>query len=612
MRICLRRSGHSPNALELNWENIKWLTLGEIWIMQCMPSSYHSMRSLTTALWLLVSTQAYGFDTYDQANNQLTIPTIAIGGATFSNMVITVGTVLSGPTGTTPNARKDSYNPLTGVINVPAVMVGADLKYNYTGTIAGLVSIGGAKADTLNGNELTIASVQVDGTGPIYTNVVITITYNYGAVGGIPLATQDQYSSIDDQLSIPALQEGDTVYTNVTVDVGKVLSVGGSDIAEPDATLYSFRGSSAIYGGGIDGEQPNAGLILGTDGTLYGTTYTGGLNDYGTVFKITPAGDEVGLYSFGTGTYSLDGSYPHAGLIQGSDGNFYGTATRGGANDTGAVFKLTPASAETALYEVAVNGELSPVSLIQGSDGNLYGTMVTDGNSEEGTVFQITPSGVETVLYYFSANVNTGLSFPQYPLGLIQGSDGDFYGMTLRGGQYGSGSVFRVTPAGAGTVLYSFGTAGSMAGSIFPSTLLQGSDGNFYGTTDYGGQYGEGTVFGLTPAGVETVLYNFGAAGSTDGTTPSSLIQGSDGNFYGTTFTGGQYGEGTVYGLTPAGVEMVIHSFSGNGGVSGSVDGAKPLGLVEDSSGSLYGTTLSGGVLNYGTVFKLANVIPVP
>jgi uncharacterized repeat protein (TIGR03803 family) len=195
---------------------------------------------------------------------------------------------------------------------------------------------------------------------------------------------------------------------------------------------------------------------------------------------------------------------------------------------------------------------------------------------------------------------------------LFQGSDGNFYGVTYFGGQYLAGSVFRVTTAGVGTVLYAFGTSGPTNGSTYPSSLIQGSDGNFYGTTTLGGQYGEGTVYGLTPAGTATVLYSFGTGGNTDGVRPNGLIQGTDGNFYGTTSTGGQYGEGIVFRLTPDGAETVIHSFSGNGGVNSSVDGAEPLGLVEDSSGSLYGTTLMGGVLNYGTVFKLANVISAP
>jgi uncharacterized repeat protein (TIGR03803 family) len=205
--------------------------------------------------------------------------------------------------------------------------------------------------------------------------------------------------------------------------------------------------------------------------------------------------------------------------------------------------------------------------LIQGSDGNFYGTTAEGGANSAGgtkpggTLFKLTPAGVETVLYSFGSSSTDGTA----PNGVIQGTDGNFYGTTSHGGanQFGTGggvnneagTAFKITPAGVETVLYSFGS--SSTDGVIPTGLIQGTDGNFYGTTSGGGANSAGdtksagTVFELTPAGVETVLYSFGS-NSSDGTEPNGfLIQGSDGNFYGTTlFSGGVHNDGTVWSLS--------------------------------------------------------------
>jgi uncharacterized repeat protein (TIGR03803 family) len=387
---------------------------------------------------------------------------------------------------------------------------------------------------------------------------------------------------------------------HITAAQGSVISPAAvMNVTEfQESVLYSFVGPST------DGALPLAGLIQGSDGNLYGTTLTGGVTSpafigSGTVFELTPTGVETPLYSFtnsvpNAGSF-LDGLDLFAGVIQGSDGNFYGTAKLGGATNSGTVFKVTPAGVGTVLYSFAggSDGANPFASLIQGSDGNFYGTTRIGGAMNFGTVFKITPAGVETVLYSFAGGTDGANPLAS----LIEGSDGNFYGTTVFGGATNSGTVYKVTQAGAETVLYSF--AGGTDGVNPYGGVIQGSDGNLYGTTGNGGTTNTGTVFKITLAGTETVLYSF--AGGTDGATPSAgLIQASDGNFYGTTSDGGVAGLGTMFEITPAGVETVLYSFAGG------TDGANPYAsVIQGSDGSFYGTTeYGGGVNDYGTVFK--------
>ena len=200
------------------------------------------------------------------------------------------------------------------------------------------------------------------------------------------------------------------------------------------------------------------------------------------------------------------------------------------------------------------------------------------------------------MLYSFGA---TNVDGNQPASGLIQGSDGTFYGLTLSGGQAGSGTFFSFTAAGGETVLYSFGV-NSYDANYPIGELVLGADGNFYGGSQTGGMYGNGTIFEVTPAGVESVLYSFGAT-STDGYIAGGpLLIGGDGNFYGTTVYGGTNGSGTIFVVTPAGVETVLYSFGGT-----SADGANPYGgLILGTDGVLYGTASAGGAGGNGTVFR--------
>ncbi len=314
-----------------------------------------------------------------------------------------------------------------------------------------------------------------------------------------------------------------------------------------------------------DGIAPYAALVQGTDGNFYGTAYSGGkFNSGGTVFKITPAGALTALYNFCSQTNCADGRQPYAGLVQGTDGNFYGTTFEGGASDHGTVFKITPGGALTTLYSFCalrncIDGIGPYAGLVQATDGNFYGTTYEGGAVDYGTVFKITPAGTLTTLYSFCSKTNCADGYIPYAT-LVQATDGNFYGTTTQGdGAYGNGgTVFKITPSGALTTLYSFcAQAGCTDGTVPQSVLVQATDGNFYGTTQEAGGTNCannpnhcGTVFKITPAGELTTLYRFDYS---DGKWPiAGLVQATDGNFYGTTYTGGANGDGTVFRLSGA------------------------------------------------------------
>jgi uncharacterized repeat protein (TIGR03803 family) len=330
--------------------------------------------------------------------------------------------------------------------------------------------------------------------------------------------------------------------------------------AQTFTTLATFDGSN--------GSGPYfASLVQGVDGDFYGTTAFGGSASLGAIFKITSDGTLTTLYSFCTQSNCIDGAIPYAGLVQALDGNFYGTTTQGGAND-----------------------------------------------GHAGTVFKITPQGKLTTLYSFCAQTNCtdGLS-PSG--GLVQGADGNLYGTTFEGGigdaQYcsgGCGTIFKIAHNGRLTTLHRF--AGyNTEGSAPNAGLVQAKNGNFYGTTESGGTYnvcalGCGTVFEITPTGTLITLHSF-AGSPSDGAAPfANLVLGTEGNFYGTTSLGGTDEAGTVFRITPAGALATIYNFCI---LSNCADGQTPDGeLSRTSDGNFYGTTTRGGAYGSGSIFKIA------
>jgi len=351
-------------------------------------------------------------------------------------------------------------------------------------------------------------------------------------------------------------------------------------------SLYSFTG-------GNDGAIPMAVMVQGSDSNFYGTTFNGGTNGVGTVFKINSKGVLTSMHSFTNGN---EGANPQAGLLQGSDGKFYGTTSLGGTNYAGTVFKISTNGALTSYLFTGGNHGSEPVAgLVRGSNGNFYGTTELGGASGCGTVFKISTNGALTSLYSF-----TGGNDGSGPVaGLVQGSDGFFYGTTsgaTSSGRNGDGTVFKISTNGALTSLYSF--TGGNDGSKPVAGLVKDSDGYFYGTTSLGGTNGAGTVFKISTNGALTSLYSF--TGGNDGYLPyAGLVPDGHGYFYGTTFYGGTNGAGIVFKISTNGALTSLYSFTGGN------DGSRPNGLVQGSDGGFYGTTATGGTNGYGTVFKL-------
>jgi uncharacterized repeat protein (TIGR03803 family) len=248
-------------------------------------------------------------------------------------------------------------------------------------------------------------------------------------------------------------------------------------------TLHDFDGT--------DGYWPSGGLIQAANGNFYGMTGPGGDYGDGTVFEMTPTGKLTTLHSF-EGT---DGSFPNGALVQGTDGNFYGTTNGGGTNgtDAGTVFKITPGGTLTTLYNFCsqsgcADGSAPAAGLIQATDGNFYGTTEAGGTFDCGVVFEITPAGNLTALQSFGGD---GCD----PEGaLVQATDRNFYGTTYNGGTYGLGTVFRITREGTITTLHSFEGAGGNPNA----GLVQATSGILYGTTPSGGTDNAGTVFSLS------------------------------------------------------------------------------------------------------------------
>jgi uncharacterized repeat protein (TIGR03803 family) len=399
------------------------------------------------------------------------------------------------------------------------------------------------------------------------------------------------------------------------------------------ATFDETNGADPVY----------MSMVQATDGTFYGTTSVGGTYLAGVVFRLTAQGSLSTIYSFCNESQCAYSSNPN-NVIQALDGNLYGT-TRGNLScnssgmGCGTVYKLTTGGRFKVLYTFCsqlycADGAVPQGSLVQGTDGNFYGTTYTGGNDSCnsnfgpgcGTVFKITPQGKLTTIYSFCSvmNCDDG-TLPT--AGLIQAVDGNFYGTTINGGTAGVGTIFKISPAGTLTTLYSFCSQKKCADGETPGgALAQGSDGNLYGTTLEGGQdgcgpggYGCGTIFKLTTDGTFTTLHAFNFSDGYQAIT--TLVQATDVQLYGTTFAGGtnnnslckMYGGGgcgTVFRVTTQGTLTTLYNFCSQ---TGCTDGMSPSeGLLQATNGSFYGSTTSGGDPNCvppigcGTLFSEA------
>jgi len=323
-------------------------------------------------------------------------------------------------------------------------------------------------------------------------------------------------------------------------------------------TLYSF----CSLPGCSDGARPGVGLTLGTNGNFYGATQNGGdsFGD-GTVFEISPSGTLNTLYRFCSQPNCTDGSSPQGSIVQSVNNNLYGTTYAGGNNGFGTVFEITPAGQLTTLYSFCPqtgcpDGQNPMGALALGTNGTVVGTTTYGGSGDLGTLFEMTPAGRLAILYSFApANTFGGGNIAN---GVALGADGNFYGALFIGGTHDDGAIYKITPSGRYTTLHNFCSQPSCADGDEPeSVLVQSTDGNFYGTTTLGGSAQVGNIFQLTPSGALTSLYSFcSAALCSDGDTPyAGLVQGTDGTFYGVTDAGGDRsacpgGCGVVYSLS--------------------------------------------------------------
>jgi uncharacterized repeat protein (TIGR03803 family) len=505
-------------------------------------------------------------------NGSDSLPLSANGPFTFAT-ALTGGSAYAITVGAQPNGQLCSVAAPSGSVaatNVSNIAVSCTTAY----TIGGSISAPAVKGLIL-----------ANGTGSLaVTPGATTFTMPQSAIDG---TSYDLVVQTDPSFNHCTITNGTGAVTG-----GNVTGIQVTCMPATESVLYAF----AI--GTPDGEDPTGGLIQAKDGNFYGVTSFGGAHGLGSIYKVTPAGTESVLYSFmGQPT---DGANPIGRLVEASDGNFYGVASQGGAHVDGAVFKITPAGDESLLYtfgQSPTDATYPAGGLIQASDGYLYGATTNGGSygyGGGGAVYRLSLSGTETIVYSFAAPSAQGT----YPVGgLLQASDGNFYGLTTEGGANNCGTAFSLTPGGSLNVLHSFQYGSDGCHPI--GELVQGADGSFYGTTTVGGMIntnGQGIVFSLTATGTEMVLHTFND--SPDGRTPSGgLILGNDGNFYGLTSKGGANAVGTIYRIAPGGAESVLYSFSGDS------DGGNPSGdLMQAKDGTLLGvggfvTGNTGGVV---------------
>jgi uncharacterized repeat protein (TIGR03803 family) len=373
-------------------------------------------------------------------------------------------------------------------------------------------------------------------------------------------------------------------------------------VAQTPTTIYNFGGGEAL---------PQSQLVEGLDGEFYGTSAEGGTNGRGVAYKLTSGGVENTIGSFPPAS---DAEHT-AALILASNGNFYGTLPTGGTWDKGQVIEVSSTGVVSRLWAFTGGaGGSDPMgSLYQASDGNLYGTTYSGGANNDGTIFKISTIGTFSIFYNFQGGANG--SGPM--AGLTLGSDGYLYGSTFAGGNYSVyGTLFKISSSGSFVPLYAFqdGTDGMSP----DSNLVLGADDQLYGTAQSGStqEYGTGfgTVFKMTNQGTVTPLYDF--INRVDGNTPNALALGNDGNLYGTANLGGDWyqfpsgqgfaGNGTLFEVTPGGGFSLLYTFEGYPG------GNPGAALIQGSDGSLYGTTENNASNDEGegTAFKLNTGLP--
>lgn len=395
-----------------------------------------------------------------------------------------------------------------------------------------------------------------------------------------------------------------------------MLLVAAATVSSPAQTFKILHSFCSASSGGYctDGQNPNTALVQGVNGDLYGTTFYGGPGNYGTIFRIASGGGKLTtIYNFCSLASCADGTQPEGGLLLAPNGNFYGVTNTGGAYGYGTVFEITAAGKLTTLHSFnQTDGAYPEAGLILATNGNFYGTTYVGGAESAGTAFEITPSGTFTSLHSFCGLGNTCSEGDGLSSGLTQATDGNFYGTAYGGGPEGGcspysggGTFFQLTPSGTVTSLFMF----CQPEGFYPNSApVQVASGNFYGTTSAGGggiNMGSGTVYEMTPTGANTSLYTFCLqTACADGKDPQTLILATDGNFYGVTYNGGVNSAAGTIFKITPAGQLTTLHTF----PGTSTAGANPTGaLLLHTNGSFYGTTWSGGKNgSYGTFFSLA------
>lgn len=340
---------------------------------------------------------------------------------------------------------------------------------------------------------------------------------------------------------------------------------------------------------GTNGANPTAGLVA-SGGLLYGTTSGGGHGD-GTLFRMTPSGQETLVHSF-----YQEGDQPDAPVTPVRK-NLYGTTGYGGTDDQGTVFGIKTNGKVLWTYSFkGLKGKdgIFPTGAPIEVSGMLYGTTTHGSTGNSGVVYSVVPqTGVEHVIYRFNGKQG------RMPYGNLIEFHKTLWGTTEQGGK-DFGTVFSITTAGKLTTIYNFEGASKSDGEN-PYAGLVEFNRKLYGTTEYGGANGTGTVFSIRANGQERVIYSFGGTSSGDGTYPASALYAYAGNLYGTTYNGGPYNDGTVFEVTPSGAERLLCSFD----ATGSTGITNPNGSVVEMNGEFYGTAEFGGFYNKGGIFSL-------
>jgi uncharacterized repeat protein (TIGR03803 family) len=364
--------------------------------------------------------------------------------------------------------------------------------------------------------------------------------------------------------------------------------------AQTVSTIYEFNNTS-------DPSDPAGVMAQGQDGNFYGVSLSGNGCCQGIVYKISSEGAITSLYSMG----QSDGTNC-TGLTLGTDGNFYGTCKNGGTNNYGTLFKVTSAGVLTVLHNFAAQGSTSDgcipyVPPTQASNGDFYGTTAFCGTDNYGTVYKLTLAGVYSLVYSFQGPPNDTV----LPLGLIEGTDGNLWGVG-NGWIISGGGVFKMTLAGKESLVYTFepnADGAYLDGEGPDANLIQGSNGDFYGTTEEGGSANEGTIFSLTESGTEAVLYSF--PNQTDGAYPSlPLTQGPNGLLFGaaTDCAGGGCGQAGLFDITTKGAYTNVYLYP----LVCSNCGQPEAPLLLSTDGTFYSTTEQGGI-GVGSFYSLSN-----